>query len=233
MLNPYGHFGVGIWLRKERSLLLKYRIDPLDPPQKIMIAARENLPKLTPPEYFAWEEKQLYKHEYIEGQVYAMSGGSVNHARIAIRFIAIFDSHLGTGNCIIGNSDLRVKSAISQNYTYPDVSVTCDDRDKITTQYITYPSLIVEVLSPSTESYDRGGKFRLYRHNPVLIDYLLVSSTSIEIDLYHKNDNGEWIISNYQAGDIIELKSINLTFAIAQIYQGLVLTNDPEISQEV
>lgn len=197
-----------------------------------MIAARDNLPQLTPQEYFAWEEKQLHKHEYIEGQVYAMSGGSVNHARIAIRLITMFDSHLGTGNCIIGNSDLRVKSAISQNYTYPDVSVTCDDRDKITTQYITYPSLIVEVLSPSTESYDRGGKFRLYRNNPVLIDYLLVSSTSIEIDLYHKKDNGEWIIINYQEGDMIELKSINLTFAIAQIYRGLVLTNDPEISQE-
>jgi Uma2 family endonuclease len=198
-----------------------------------MIAARENLPKLTPQEYFAWEEKQLYKHEYIEGQVYAMSGGSRNHSLIAVKLATLFSNHLDGSGCDVSNSDLRVKSAISQNYTYPDVSVTCDDRDKITTQYITYPSLIVEVLSPSTESYDRGGKFRLYRHNPVLIDYLLVSSTSVEIDLYHKNDHGEWIISNYQAGDIIELKSINLTFAIAQIYQGLVLTNDPEMSQEI
>ncbi|NUN66018.1 Uma2 family endonuclease [Pseudanabaena biceps] len=197
-----------------------------------MIAARENFPQLTPQEYFAWEEKQIYKHEYIEGQVYAMSGGSVNHARIAIRFITMFDAHLGAGNCIIGNSDLRIKMIKSENYTYPDVSITCDDRDKATTQYITYPSLIVEVLSPSTEAYDRGGKFRLYANNPVLQDYLLVSSTSIEIDLYHKKDNGEWIIINYQEGDMIELKSINLTFAIAQIYRGLVLTSDTEISQE-
>nr|WP_263972475.1 Uma2 family endonuclease [Pseudanabaena yagii] len=93
-----------------------------------------------------------------------------------------------------------------------------------------YPSLIVEVLSPSTEAYDRGGKFRLYRNNPALIDYLLVSSTSIEIDLYHKKDNGEWIIINYEEGDMIELKSINLTFAIAQIYRGLTLT--PELTPE-
>jgi Uma2 family endonuclease len=149
MLNPYGYFWVWVWWYKGRSLLLKSRIDPLEPPQKNMIVARENLPKFTPQEYFAWEEKQLHKHEYIEGQVYAMSGGSVNHARIAIRLITMFDSHLGTGNCIIGNSDLRVKSAISQNYTYPDVSVTCDDRDKITTQYITYPSLIVEMIGKS------------------------------------------------------------------------------------
>ncbi|WP_271255151.1 Uma2 family endonuclease [Pseudanabaena sp. Chao 1811] len=196
-----------------------------------MIAARDNFPQLTPQEYFAWEEKQLHKHEYIEGEIYAMSGGSVNHGRIAIRFTSLFESHLEGSSCIVGNSDIKVKIAKSEKYTYPDVSVTCDDRDKTTTQYITYPSLIVEVLSPNTESYDRGGKFRLYRNNPVLIDYLLVSSTSIEIDLYHKKDNGEWIIINYQEGDMIELKSINLIFAIAQIYRGLTLTPEDDLAQ--
>lgn len=193
-----------------------------------MIAARENFPQLTPKEYFAWEEKQLEKHEYIEGQVYAMSGGSRNHSLIAVRFTTLFSNHLDGSSCYVGNSDLRVKIVKTENYTYPDISVTCDDRDKTTTQYITYPSLIVEVLSPSTEAYDRGGKFRLYSHNPVLQDYLLVSSTSIEIDLYHKKDNGEWIIINYKEGDMIELKSINLTFAIAQIYQGITLILETE-----
>ncbi len=193
-----------------------------------MIAARKNFPQFTPKEYFAWEEKQLNKHEYIEGEVYAMSGGSVNYGRIAIRFITMFDSHLDGSSCITGNSDIKVKIVKTNNYTYPDVSVTCDDRDKNTIQYITYPCLIVEVLSPSTEAYDRGGKFRLYRNNPLLQDYLLVSSTSIEIDLYHKKDNGEWIIINYKEDDMIELKSINLTFAIAQIYRGLTLTQETE-----
>ena len=193
-----------------------------------MIAARENFPQLTPKEYFDWEEKQLEKHEYIEGQVYAMSGGSRNHSLIAVRFTTLFSNHLDGSSCDVGNSALRVKIVKTENYTYPDISVTCDDRDKTTTQYITYPSLIVEVLSPSTEAYDRGGKFRLYSHNPVLQDYLLVSSTSIEIDLYHKKDNGEWIIINYKEGDMIELKSINLTFAIAQIYQGLTLILETE-----
>ena len=93
-----------------------------------------------------------------------------------------------------------------------------------TTLYITYPCLIVEVLSPSTEAYDRGGKFRMYRNNPVLQDYLLVSSTSIEIDLYHKNEAGDWLILNYQEGDTVELKSIDLSFAIEQIYRNLDLT---------
>ncbi|MFZ4556667.1 MAG: Uma2 family endonuclease [Pseudanabaena sp.] len=193
-----------------------------------MIIGRKNFPKLTPKEYFDWEEKQLNKHEYIEGEVYAMSGGSRNHSLIAVRFSTLFSNHLTGSACEVGNSDLRVKIVRTNNYTYPDVSVTCDDRDKTTTQYITYPSLIVEVLSPSTEAYDRGGKFRLYANNPVLQDYLLVSSTSIEIDLYHKKDNGEWVITNYKDGDTIELKSINLSFAIAQIYQGLTLTTETE-----
>jgi Uma2 family endonuclease len=196
-----------------------------------MIAAKHNSLTMSPEAYFAWEAKQLEKHEYIDGQVYAMSGGSVNHGRIAIKLTALLDTHLANRPCITGNSDIRLNIVGTSNYTYPDASVTCDDRDT-TTQYITYPCLIVEVLSARTESYDslsetqsdRGGKFRMYRQNPVLQDYLLVSSTSIEIDLYHKTDTGEWMIINYQAGDTVELKSIDLRFPIEQVYRGLVLT---------
>jgi Uma2 family endonuclease len=194
----------------------------------MMIAAKENSLQLTPEEYFTWEEKQLEKHEYIDGQVYAMSGGSKNHSLISVRFITLFSNHLEGGDCETGNSDLRVNLVETTNYTYPDVSVTCDDRDKTTAQYITYPCLIVEVLSATTEAYDRGGKFRMYRNNPVLQDYLLVSSTTLEIDLYHKKDTGEWIIINYKKGDTVELKSINLSFAIAQVYRGLDLTLESE-----
>lgn len=189
-----------------------------------MIAAKDNAPHLTPEEYFTWEEQQLEKHELIDGQVYAMTGGSVNHSRIAIRFTTMVDTHLDASSCITGNSDLRVNIVGTNNYTYPDVSVTCDQRDKTTTQYITYPCLIVEVLSKTTEAYDRGGKFRMYQNNAVLKDYLLVSSTAMEIDLYHKNDAGQWMIINYGEGDTIELKSINLSFPIEQVYRGLNLT---------
>ena len=190
----------------------------------MMVAVKDNSPQLTPDEYFVWEEKQQENYEYIDGQVYAMGGGTVNHSRLAVRFTSLFDTHLENTGCITGNSDLKVNIAETNDYTYPDASVTCDDRDKATTQYITYPCLIVEVLSDSTEAYDRGGKFRLYRNNPVLQDYLLVSSTQIEMDLYHKKETGEWIILNYKKGDVIELKSINLSFPIEQVYRGLVLT---------
>ncbi len=173
-----------------------------------MIAAKGDFPALTPEEYFAWEKKQLEKHELIDGQVYAMSDGSVNHGRIAIRLTAMLDSHLDNTSCITGNSDIKVHIVGTNNYTYPDASVTCDDRDKTTSQYITYPCLIVEVLSASTEAYDRGSKFRLYCQNPMLIDYLLVNSTSIEMDLYHKNESGDWLIINHKAGDTIKLKAL-------------------------
>ncbi|NEP18858.1 MAG: Uma2 family endonuclease, partial [Leptolyngbya sp. SIO4C1] len=117
----------------------------------------------------------------------------------------------------------KVNIPETNNYTYPDISVTCDERDKANTQYVAYPCLIVEVFSESTEAYDRGGKFRLYRQNPALKDYLLVSSTRIEMDLYHKNEAGEWLIVNYQPGDTVDLESINFSFSIEQVYRGLTL----------
>lgn len=156
-----------------------------------------------------------------------MSGGTVNHSRIALKFGALLDNHLSGGACQTANSDCRVNIVESNDYTYPDISVTCDDRDKTTTKYITYPCLIIEVLSNSTEAYDRGGKFRMYRQNPILQDYVLVSSEKIEIDLYRKTESGSWEIINYQAGDTIELKSVNLTFPIERIYEGISL--NPEI----
>lgn len=196
-----------------------------------MIAATEKFPQLTPEEYFAWEEKQLEKHEYMNGEVYAMSGGSVDHGRIAIKLTAMFDTHLDNSGCLTGNSDIKINIVNANNYTYPDASVTCDERDKNTSQYFTYPCLLVEVLSDSTEAYDRGAKFRLYRNNPALRDYLLVSSTRVEIDLYHKNDAGEWIIINYQEGDTVTLKSIDLSFPIEQVYRGLTLMPEAQSTQ--
>jgi Uma2 family endonuclease len=95
-----------------------------------MVAIPANLPKLTPVEYFAWEENQTEKHELIDGEVYAMSGGSKNHSLIAVRLVTLFANHLEGSGCDVGNSDLRINIFATDNYTYPDVSVTCDDRDR-------------------------------------------------------------------------------------------------------
>ncbi|WP_414526582.1 Uma2 family endonuclease [Nodularia chucula] len=187
-----------------------------------MIAVKGKFPKLTPEEYFIWEEKQLLRHEYLNGEVYAMTGGTQNHGRIASNIIFIVKGHLRGGGCQVGNSDCRVNIFETKDYVYPDVSVTCDERDRTAIQAIQYPCLIVEVLSPSTASYDRGDKFRLYRRNPSLQDYLLVDAEKIAIDLYGKNERGNWEIFNYQPGDNIKLKSIDLTFPIESVYEDIV-----------
>jgi Uma2 family endonuclease len=186
-----------------------------------MIAVPSHSLKLTPAEYFAWEEQQLCRHEYINGEVYAMSGGTQNHSRIALKFAALLDNHLTDGVCRVFNSDCRVNLVGTNDYTYPDASVSCDHQDKTTTQYITYPCLIVEVLSESTEAYDRGNKFFRYRQNPQLQDYVLVNSQEIAIDLYRKGSSGQWEIVNYRAGDMVELQSVSLSFSIEQIYRGI------------
>jgi len=193
----------------------------------VVIAARDNDRSFTPEEYFSWEEKQLERHELIDGLVYAMTGGTKNHSAIAINFLLLIRSHLRGGRCAVFNSDLKVNILNTPNYTYPDLSVTCDDRDREHPLYITYPCLIVEVLSDSTEAYDRGKKFEKYRRNPNLVDYVLVSSDEIAIDIYHKNDVGEWVILSYRSGDLVEFQSINLSLPIEQLYEEIVFDIQP------
>lgn len=187
-----------------------------------MVAVKDSFRRFTPAEYFVWEEQQLERHELIDGRVYAMSGGTINHGRISIKITSMLDSHLDNSHCITGNSDVRINILETTDYSYPDASVTCDERDKSGTQYVAYPCLIVEVLSDSTEAYDRSEKFYRYRRNPILQEYVLVSAKSISIDLYRKNDDGEWIFTQYRTGDIVELRSIDLSFPIEQVYRGIV-----------
>ncbi|NJK76332.1 MAG: Uma2 family endonuclease [Oscillatoriales cyanobacterium RU_3_3] len=186
------------------------------------MATRDRERYFTPEEYFIWEELQLERHELIDGRVYAMSGGTQNHSAIAGNFLAIIKPHLRGSGCKTYNSDLKVNILNTPNYTYPDLSVTCDPRDNSSPQYITYPCLIVEVLSDSTEADDRGKKFEKYRRNPNLIDYVLVSSDEMAIDIYHRNDAGDWLILSYRSGDRVELKSIGLSLAIEQFYEEIV-----------
>lgn len=192
-----------------------------------MIAVREDERYFTPAEYFVWEEQQLERHELIDGRVYAMSGGTQNHSAIAINFLLLIRSHLRGSKCRVFNSDLKVNILHTSNYTYPDLSLTCDERDRENALYITYPCLIVEVLSDTTEAYDRGKKFEKYRRNSNLVDYVLVSSDEIAVDIYHKNDAGDWLILSYRAGDRVELKSIGLSFLIEQLYEEVVFTSLP------
>ena len=191
-----------------------------------MIAVRESFPRFTPEEYFEWEEQQEIRHEYFDGEVYAMTSGTLNHSEIAINFISLLKAHLRGGKCRLLNGDARVNIYNSNKYVYPDLSVTCNERDRNNTKFISHPCLVAEVLSPNTEAYDRGDKFALYRLEPSLQDYVLVSADKIAIDIYTKDERGKWDIINYRSGELVELASINLTFSIEQVYEDIIFNAD-------
>jgi Uma2 family endonuclease len=187
-----------------------------------MLASLEHFPRLTPTEYLAWEEQQEFRHEYVGGEIYAMTGGTVNHGKIAVNLTISLGNHLRGSGCQVLNSDVKVSIAESSDYVYPDVSVSCDERDRTAIKFLNHPCLIIEVLSPATEAYDRWNKFLLYRRSDALQEYVLVSTNEVKVDVYQKNERGRWEILSYEVGDLIDLQSINLTIPIEQIYEDIV-----------
>jgi Uncharacterized protein conserved in cyanobacteria len=179
-------------------------------------------PKIfTPDEYLAWEREQLIRHEYIDGEVYAMTGGSLAHNAIALNFYSQLRPHLRERGCRGHVADVKVRVSQKGPYFYPDVVVTCDERDRRAVEAIQYPKLIVEVLSPSTAGFDRGDKFKFYRRIPTLEEYVLIDSEKIGIDCYRKSSGGKWELTAYpeDAGDILELVSLNFRCPLALVYE--------------
>ena len=123
----------------------------------MLLPNKSNNPKLSPDEYFKWEARQEIRYEYINGEVFAMAGGTIDHSTIAANLIALLRPHVRGRNCRVLGSDAKVGISKSGEFFYPDLLVTCDDRDRNSTKAIFYPTLIIEVLSPSTEAYNRGG----------------------------------------------------------------------------
>jgi Uma2 family endonuclease len=186
-----------------------------------MIAIRESA-RLTPQEYFDWEAQQELRYEYCDGEVFAMVGGSIPHADIALNIASMLRGYL-LGRCKVRNSDAKVGITENGPFIYPDVSVTCDDRDRAAQQFSSYPCLIIEVLSPSTEAYDRGGKFALYRRLESLQEYVLVGSETKTVDVFRRNQQGTWSFIPYCEGDEVELTSVGLNLSIDAIYDDILL----------
>jgi Uma2 family endonuclease len=175
--------------------------------------------KLTPQEYLDLEEQAEYKSEYYQGEIFAMSGGSPNHALIAANLIATLRSQLKGTGCRVFTGDLRVHIPASGLYTYPDVTVVCgrleltgDRQDNLAN-----PVILVEVLSPGTESYDRGQKFSLYRSIPSLREYVLVSQDRISVEVFRRNDVGIWELHLPEDGSIA-LASVGCTVRLDDVY---------------
>jgi Uma2 family endonuclease len=191
-----------------------------------MIANR--VPYLSSAEYLEWEEKSEIKHEYIDGKIFAMAGSSDAHAAIVRNVIMSLGPHLRGSGCSLYPQDIKAQIKRRRRYYYPDLMVTCDDRDKSDRYVKRYYKLIIEVLSDSTEGLDRGAKFEDYRRSESLEEYVLISQNRMNVEIYRKNLAGRWELQAYQVGEVVELVSIGLTFPIADLYEDVVLPTEEE-----
>jgi Uma2 family endonuclease len=188
-----------------------------------MIANRQPA-YITLEEYLAAEASSEIKHEYQDGYVYAMAGASDAHVTIAGNLFAIIRNHLRGGGCRVYMSDMRVNLATRKSYYYPDVMVTCNPLDRELTHYKQHPCLIIEVLSTSTEAFDRGDKFTDYQQLESLQEYVLVSQTRQRVDYFQRSSQGLWVLQSYYLGDILQLTSINCSIPVVGIFEDVELS---------
>ena len=188
---------------------------------------QQNASRQTHEDYLVLEAVSAQKHEFYRGEVFAMAGGTFRHSDISSNVLAALRVMLRGKSCRAMNSDMRLHTPSGLD-TYPDVSAFCGTAeltDKETT--LLNPALIVEVLSPSTRDYDKGGKFTLYRSIPSLRDYLLVDSEEVFVEHFRWTRAGEWVLHEYrESSDEVPLGSIDGCLVVAEIYAGVVF-DDP------
>lgn len=178
-------------------------------------------------EYMRFEESSNVKHEFLDGQIYAMAGGTPEHAALAAAVIGFLFPALRGGPCTAYDADLRVRTP-SGLATYPDVTIVCGpiQRDPGDEQAITNPTLIVEVLSRSTEEYDRGDKFEHYKSVPSVREYVLVSHRERRLEVWSRGQDDGWTCSLVHDGGVARLTSIDAVLAVRDLYEAV--TGAPE-----
>lgn len=179
-------------------------------------------PHVTAADYLAAERTGKTKHEYAAGQVYAMAGASERHNLVAGNTFASLHAQLRRRSCNVYPSDMRVKTRAMGLYTYPDLSIVCgtpqfEDERRDT---LLNPTVIVEVLSPTTESYDRGRKFQHYRTMPSLVEYVLIAQDALHVEHYTRQAEGRWLLAEADGPDgVIHLSSIGCDLTLAEVYE--------------
>ncbi len=177
--------------------------------------------RIGPDEYLDWEKSSDHKHEYSAGEVFAVSGASAVHVKIALNVASMLLSHLRGGPCETYMADMKVRVAATQSFYYPDVFVTCDERDLPNDFFKEYPVLIVEVLSPSTAAFDRGMKFAHYQNSPSLKEYVLIDTEGQRVDCFRRGEGVEWVLHPYLAGGEVRFESVDLLCSMDQVYEGV------------
>ena len=175
---------------------------------------------MTYAEYLEFERASELKHEYLRGEVFAMAGGTPEHARLAANVIGELRNALRGRPCSVFTSDARVRIAVTDRATYPDVTVVCgrlehapDDPDAIIN-----PIVVVEVLSDTTEAEDRGEKFAHYRRLASLREYVLVSQRARRLEVYRRRDD-RWLLDEAGAGETLRMESIDAALSVDEVYR--------------
>jgi Uma2 family endonuclease len=173
-------------------------------------------------DYLALEATSNVKHEYLDGQIYGMAGGTPEHAALAAAVTGLLFGQLRGGRCRVHDADLRVRVRETGLTTYPDVTVVCGprERDPEDAHAVTNPTVIVEVLSPSTEPYDRGDKFEHFKRMPSLEQYVLVSHRARELEVFTRGASGGWEHRAYRDGERADLPSIGASLAVSELYDA-------------
>jgi Uma2 family endonuclease len=196
-------------------MLVKINHSPIE---RTMVALSDDRLLMSVQEYLVWEPTQEERYEYWDGEVVAMSGGTRYHNRISLNCSKLLDDALADRPCEVYIADVKVQVEPGRKYFYPDVVVTCDDRD-VDEQIVQFPSLIIEVLSPSTEAIDRGTKFARYRKSSTLQEYVLVQVEQPGVEVFRRNEQGKWVLYEYSLEESLLLESVGVEIAIADIYR--------------
>ncbi|MDM9384323.1 Uma2 family endonuclease [Chlorogloeopsis sp. ULAP01] len=176
---------------------------------------------LSPEDYLEAEKSSPIKHEYIQGKIYAMSGVSDAHVTIATNLIAFLRNHVRGTGCRLYATDMKARIESLNIFYYPDIMITCDQRDTNFEYFKRYPCLIIEVLSPSTEAFDRGDKFSDYQELETLQEYILISQTRKRVDCFRRNCEGRWVLYSYRGNQELQFTSVNFSCSLADIYKDV------------
>jgi Uma2 family endonuclease len=186
-----------------------------------------NKTMLTQQEYLEWEKAADRKHEYFEGEIFAMSGASRRHNKLFSNLFIALGISLKDTPCQPYGSDMRTHIPENTLYTYPDISIFCGDviSSDLDEDTVILPTVIIEILSKSTKNYDRGEKFKLYRDIPSLKEYHLVDSESILIEAYRINSKGHWELEEIKSlRQHFQIPSVGISIPLEDIYKGTKLT---------
>lgn len=176
--------------------------------------------QMTPAEYLAFERAALEgKHEYVDGEIFAMSGGTYEHISLSANALGELRNALRGKPCRALGSDMKVRSSATK-YHYPDVLVVCGRPvfEDETRDVLLNPKVIVEVLSPSTERYDRGGKFESYGAIATLEEYILLSQDAVRVEHYRRQPDGSWLFRRLGPGETLDLPSIQCQIPVDSLY---------------